>query len=101
MPPAAEFQALFAAWPLRFYVLDPVAATGDAVASVRLVVKSSLSLQCFGRQICDNNFLSLSLSLSLSNTFAVLQFIADPFGADMNVAFVDSYLAARFGDAHC
>jgi len=54
-PPASRFNALFAAWPLRFYVLDYDAERGAATVS----------------------------------------FIADPFGADMNVAFVSSYLDCR------
>jgi len=55
VPPASCFNALFAAWPLRFYVLDY-----DAVDQA-----------------------------------AVVSFIADPFGADMNVAFVRSFLEHR------
>jgi len=55
VPPVSAFNALFAAWPLRFYVLDADVSTRQAVVS----------------------------------------FVSDPFGADMNVEFVSSYLDYR------
>jgi len=58
VPPTGAFNALFAAWPLRFYVLD---VDGDQRS-------------------------------------AVVSFVSDPFGADMNVSFVNSYLDHRSGN---
>ena len=56
VPPLSKFNELFAAWPLRFYVID-----------ADVVEKS-----------------------------AKVSFIADPYGADMNVSFVKHYLETRF-----
>jgi len=52
-PPRSAFNALFAAWPLRFYVLD------------------------------------------CTDSGAVVSFVSDPFGSDMNIGFVHSYLDNR------